>query len=323
MHVLVTGAGGFIGEAAVNEFVRRGHQVCALSTRDSSFGPAVECIRVPRWRGSSLPIDARVLAGVDVVVHLAGRAHVVEEVAQNPLQEFREVNVAPTLALARLAIAAGARKMIFASSIGVNGNATVDGPFTECSEPAPTEPYAVSKWEAERELDALARAGGLTVVTIRFPLVYGHGVKGNFLRLLRLIATGLPLPLGAVRNARNYLGLQNACDFLATCVENSAATGLYLISDAEEVSTPELVVALANSMNKRARLVPVPMALLHVFAKTAGRSAEVARLTSSLRIDSSHARRALGWRQPLDLDAGLAEMGRWYSRVASEQDRAH
>jgi len=316
MHVLVTGAGGFIGGAAVSELVRRGHRVRALSTRDGHFDPAVECIRVPRWHGSNLPIDARVLAGVDVVVHLAARAHVVGEVAKNPLQEFREINVAPTLALARLAIAAGTRKMIFASSIGVNGNATVDGPFTECSESAPIEPYAVSKWEAERELDAIARAGGLTVVTVRLPLVYGCGVKGNFLRLLRLIATGLPLPLGAARNSRNYLGLRNACDFLAACVENSAATGLYLIADAEEVSTAELVVALAHSMNRKARLVPVPMALLNIIAKAAGRSAEVARLTGSLRIDASYARRALGWRQPLGLDAGLAEMGRWYSGVA-------
>jgi nucleoside-diphosphate-sugar epimerase len=319
MHVLVTGAGGFIGGAAVTELVRRGHRVRALSTRALDFGPAVECIRVPRWRGSSLPMDARVLAGVDVVIHLAARAHVVEEVAQDPLQDFRDVNVAPTVALAQLAIEGGTPKMIFASSIGVNGNVTLDAPFTEASEPAPTEPYAVSKWEAECELDALARVAGLTVVTVRLPLVYGCGVKGNFLRLLKLVASGLPLPLGAVRNTRNYLGLRNACDFLATCAESSAAKGLYLISDVEPISTPQLIATLATSMHRKARLVPVPMATLNLLARTVGRSSEVARLTGSLRVDSSHARRVLGWRQPVSLDAGLAEMADWYCSVAPQQ----
>src|SRR5215469_16249233 len=123
MHALVTGAGGFIGQAAVSELVRRGHRVRAVSTHDLNSGPGVECIRVPSWRGSSLPIDARALAGIDVVIHLAGRAHVLEEVAGDPLQEFRDVNLAPTIALARLAVAAGTPKMGFASSIGVNGNA--------------------------------------------------------------------------------------------------------------------------------------------------------------------------------------------------------
>src|SRR6185437_3186976 len=219
MRILLTGAGGFIGQAAVRELVRRGLYVRALSTHDTNSRHADEWIRVTRWCGSSLPITTRTLAGIDVVIHLAGRAHVIEETAQDPLREFRDVNVAPTVALARLAIEAGIRKMVFVSSIGVNGNASPDIPFTESSQPAPIGPYAISKWEAERELDALARAGDLAVVTVRLPLVYGCGVKGNFLRLLRLVASGLPLPLGAVSNTRSYLGLRNACDFLAACAE--------------------------------------------------------------------------------------------------------
>src|SRR5205807_9174370 len=154
---------------------------------------------------------------------------------------------APTIALAHLAIQARIPKVVFASSIGVNGNATVGAPFTEYSEPAPAEHYAVSKWEAEQALSALSCGNELTVARVRLPLVYGPNVRGNFLRLLRVISSGLPLPLGAVRNMRSYLGLRNACDFLAICAERADARGLFLLSDGEDISTPDLIIALASS----------------------------------------------------------------------------
>ena len=312
MHVLVTGAGGFIGRAAVRELVRRGHRVRALSAQRLQFGPSVECIQVPHFRGSGLPIDAKTLAGVDVIIHLAGRAHVVRELARDPITEFRDVNVAPTIALAQLAIQTRTPKLIFASSIGVNGNVTVSAPFTEHSAPAPAEHYAVSKWEAEQGLSALSCGSDLALVMVRLPLVYGPNVKGNFLRLLKLISSGLPLPLGSVCNMRSYLGLRNVCDFLAICAERADAKGLFLLSDGEDISTPDLIIALANSMNRKAKLIGVSAGTLNVLAKAVGKGAEIARLTSSLLVDSSHARRTLNWHQPCHLHAGLAEMARWY-----------
>jgi UDP-4-keto-D-FucNAc 4-reductase len=302
----------------VREFLRRGHRVRALSSQRLEFnsGSEVECIQVPHWRGSRLPIDVGTLAGVDVIIHLAGRAHVIKESAPDPLKEFHDVNVAPTVALAQLAIQAQTPKLIFASSIGVNGNTTSGAPFTEDREAAPLGHYAASKWEAERELTALSRGKRLTVVRVRLPLVYGPEVRGNFLRLLKLISTGLPLPLGAVHNMRSYLGLRNACDFLAVCAERADAQGLFLVSDGEDISTPDLIIALANAMRKRARLVRVPVAALEVLARLLALGPEVERLTSSLRVDSTHARQALNWHPSTELYTGLSEMARWHLNQA-------
>lgn len=253
------------------------------------------------------------MVGVDVVIHLAARAHVIREENADPLAEFRRVNVQSTMELAQLAAEARVTRFIFVSSIGVNGNRTSGAPFRESSPAAPVEPYALSKWEAEQGLRTIERDCGLGVTIVRLPLVYGPNVKGNFLRLLRLVDSAVPLPLGAITNLRSYIGADNVCDFLLTCIHHPKAPGeLFLLADGEDISTPALVRKLAASLGKPARLFPLPRLVLRTLAGMVGRRAEMDRLTDSLQVDATHARKRLDWVPPVSLSAGIDAMGRWY-----------
>jgi nucleoside-diphosphate-sugar epimerase len=252
-----------------------------------------------------------VAKGVDVVLHLAGRAHVMREAHADPLEEFRRVNCRATLALARTAAAAKVRRFVFVSSIGVNGSATDAVPFTEESVPAPTEPYAISKWEAEQSLRQLCAGADMECVIIRPPLVYGPDARGNFARLLRLVASGVPLPLGSVANLRSYIGVENLCSLLEVCLQHPAAADeLFLAADGEDVSTTTLITEIARAMGRSARMFPCPIGLLRAAASVVRRSAEVQRLTSSLQVDGSYARRRLGWVPRVPLRAGIAAMAK-------------
>jgi nucleoside-diphosphate-sugar epimerase len=302
LRIAVTGADGFVGREL--QTVLRQHGCDALAV--GRPGPGVPALGdTAGW--------CRILAGAQVVVHLAARAHVVRESAADPLEQFRAVNVAGTLSVARAAVGAGVRRFIFVSSIGVLGNETTGVAFSEDTPPRPVEPYAVSKHEAELALQALERETGLEVSIVRPPLIYGPHVKGNFLRLLKLVAAGIPLPLGAVRNCRSLVGVTNASEFLWHCaVQPLPARRLFVISDGHDTSTPELLGILATLMRRRSRVFRFPPRVLSRLAALAGRQGEYRRLTSDLAVDSRRAREQLGWRPRKSLEAGLAETVDWF-----------
>ncbi|MGH8661522.1 MAG: UDP-glucose 4-epimerase family protein [Burkholderiales bacterium] len=307
--ILVTGANGFIGRelcgalAAFRRAVRKAVRAPVPGVPDAvvvgDIGPATD------WRAA--------LEGVSGVVHLAARTHVLRETAADPLAEYRRINVAATERLARAAAACGVRRFVFLSSVKVNGERTGARPFTENDAPHPEDAYGDSKLEAEQALARVAADTGLEVTILRTPLVYGPGVKGNFLRLLNLVARGVPLPLGAFENLRSFLYAGNLVDAIVQALDSPRAAGrTYLVSDGKDLSTPDLVRALAQSLGVKPRLFALPFAALGAAAALAGKRAELARLAGSLQVDSSRIRRELDWKPRYTLAQGLEETARWY-----------
>ena len=289
-RILVTGAAGFIGQSLVAHLRRGGRDVLPV-TRD---------------------MVAR-MTDVDAVVHLAARAHVVADKAADPLEEFRRVNVMETERLADAAVRGGVRRFVLVSSIGVLGNDSDGRAFTAADPPHPSEPYAVSKWEAEQRLLERVAGTAIEAVIVRPPLVYGPGVKGNFLRLLRLVNSGLPLPFAGLEARRSFVGLQNLCGLLEACIDHPAAAGRVLLAaDGEDVTLPELLDAIARGLGRPARLFKVPWLLVESFASMAGRREDLARLVGSLRVDASETRQVLGWQPHVRFDAGIRAMAEWY-----------
>jgi nucleoside-diphosphate-sugar epimerase len=306
--VVVTGSDGFVGRSLTDMLTSAGHQVIPVTREQVVLGD----------RQISNPSLASAMRDSQALIHLAGRAHVTNESHADPLGEFRRVNLNGTLALADMAASAGVTRFVFVSSIGVLGNASGSRAFNEGDTPSPKEPYAVSKWEAEQGLHSLARNTRMQIVVVRPPLAYGPNVKGNFLRLLRLAASGVPLPLGAVDNCRSYVGVHNLCDFLISCAFHLSAGGrTFHVADGKDVSTPELIQTIAAAMGGRARMFRCPRALLRAAAAVLGKSAELNRLTANLRVDSSLARATLEWRPTKTFHAGIEEMARWYMRQAA------
>jgi nucleoside-diphosphate-sugar epimerase len=306
--ILVTGATGFVGGALVKQLAAdltfRG--VVAAVRREASAWPegvqrvpVGDLVPTTDWRAA--------LQGVDAVVHCAARVHVMQDDAADPLEAYREVNVRGTLNLARQAAHAGVSRFVFVSSIKVNGETTQPGrPFTADDTPSPLDPYGVSKMEAERGLRDIEAQTGMEVVIVRPPLVYGPGVKANFAAMMRWVARGIPLPLGAVHNARSMVALDNLVDLLAACLKHSAAAGqTFLVSDGEDVSTSDLLRRTSRAVGKEVFLWPVPAFLLEWGAALLGRRAMAQRLCGSLQVDIEKTRRLLGWTPPLTLDQGL------------------
>ena len=307
--VLVTGANGFIGWAlcgvlaASGRRVRKAVRMPVPGLPDAvvvgDIGPDTD------WRTA--------LEGVSGVVHLAARTHVLRETATDPLAAYRKINVSGTERLARSAAAGGIRRLVIVSSVKVSGERTEERPFTEDGAPRPEDAYGVSKWEAEQALSRIAAETGLEVVVLRPPLVYGPGVKGNFLRLMNLVARGVPLPLGAVDNRRSLIYTGNLAGAIVKALDAPQAAGrTYLVSDGEDVSTPDLVRGLARALGVKPRLLSLPLSALDRGARLAGRRAEFVRLTSSLQVDSSRIRRELDWRPPFTLAQGLELTAKWY-----------
>jgi nucleoside-diphosphate-sugar epimerase len=307
MRLLVTGASGFVGRAVLARAVGESAlQVRAAARRHAPSGAAgAENVLV----GDLTPDTdwSEALGGVDAVVHAAARVHVMSETAADPLAEFRRVNVAGTLNLARQAAESKVRRFIFISSIKVNGEGTRPGrPYTPEDVPAPLDPYGISKHEAEVALRRLAQETNLEMVIIRPVLVYGPGVKGNFLAMMRWLNRGVPLPLRSIENRRSLLALDNLVDFILTCVHHPLASNeTFLVSDGEDLSTADLIRRLARAMGRPSRLIPVPSAVLMAGATLVGRREVAQRLIGSLQVDISKARRILSWAPPVSVDEGL------------------
>lgn len=303
--ILVTGGLGFVGSA-----------VCAklrplTSVRVTSRRPPTDGIPVGvEFSFASLSVDtdwSAALRNVRAVIHCAARVHVMDDVAVDPQSEFRSVNVDATLRLAEQAVNAGVERFIFISSIKVNGESTVPGrPFTAQQAPSPIDPYGISKWEAEQQLRKLSAETGMEVVIIRPVLVYGPGVKANFLNMMKWLYKGVPLPLGAIHNKRSLLALDNLVDLIVTCIDHPrAANQTFLVSDGEDLSTTELLQRMSKALGKRPRLLPVPAWMLETAAKVVGKQSIAQRLCGSLQVDISYTRERLGWTPPVSVDTAL------------------
>lgn len=310
---LVTGANGFVGRALCDTLIQQCYEVRgAVRRSDVTQNSKISCVTVGEINGQTDWSSA--LAGVNVAIHLAARVHVMKETSVSPLDAFRHTNVHGTVHLARSAADHGVKRLVFVSSIKVNGEETIGGHrYTELDTPSPKDPYGVSKCEAEQALHRIAQETGMEVVIVRPPLVYGAGVKGNFAQMLKVLAQGIPLPLASVSNLRSLVYLGNFVDALLICATHPAAAGqIYLVSDGEDVSTSDMLRQLGAAMGHPARLLPCPEALLKLAGSLLGRSDQVERLLGSLQVDSSKIRRELAWQPPYSLQQGLQATAEWY-----------
>ena len=308
--VLVTGPTGFVGRSVIGQLAAAGTAVRAVA-RDAIDIPGAPDVRAIGDLMGPVEWSAH-LTDVEAVVHLAARVHVMRENAPDSLAAFRAINVDATLRLAKASAAAGVRRFVFLSSIKVNGERTSGKPFTPADVPSPLDGYGQSKLEAEEGLRRLSVGGAFELVILRSPLVYGPGVRGNVLRLLRLVDSGVPLPFAAVRNRRSLIALENLASAIVRSIDRDAPPGTYLLSDGQAVSTPDLLRSIARGLGRPARLLPTPLWLLRVAGSLVGRGEEMGRMLDSLEVDDSAARRSLGWAPPLSFDNGIDQLTAWY-----------
>lgn len=303
LRILLTGSTGFVGAKFLEIAKQRSWQVkkvsrCPSKSADNNY--LVSSIdSKTNWSGA--------FESIDCVVHCAARVHQMKESAHDPLEAFREINTAGTLNLAKQAVQAGVKRFVFVSSIKVNGEFTEPNqPFTPDLAHVPDDPYGLSKYEAEAQLQQLANDTGLEVVIIRPPLVYGPGVKANFLSMMSWVDIGVPLPLGAIHNSRSLVYIDNLVDLMLTCCTHPKAVGeTFLVSDGIDISTTQLLNAVASGMNKRARLLPIPMSFIDFLAKLVGKPQFSQRLCGNLQVDSSKTKVLLGWSAPISFEEGI------------------
>ena len=312
-RILLTGASGFIGNALANAVHDKGFTVRgAVRTKSKTILAFIEQSDIgnistdTNWRSA--------LDEVDVVIHLAARVHVMQETANNSLEEFRNVNTYGTLNLARQAAELGVKRFIYLSSIKVNGDATLpESSFTPDDVFIPTDPYALSKYEAEQGLLKLSEETKMKVVIIRPPMVYGPNVKANFLSMMKWLYKGIPLPLGAIHNKRSLVSLDNLVDLIITCIKHpEAANGVFLVSDDEDLSTTELLSRVSNALDKKPCLFPVNKKLLELCLKLIGKKDLALRLCGSLQVDISKTKKLLDWTPPVSVDSGLRKTAEYF-----------
>nr|WP_036836898.1 SDR family oxidoreductase [Polaromonas sp. CF318] len=304
---MVTGANGFIGQALCAALSAQGCSVRGVVRKKNADSQVAATDHWVMGEVDEHTDWAPALSGMDCIVHLAARVHQMRDTAASPLVEFRRVNVALTLNLARQAAKAGVRRFVFVSSVKVNGETTVVGqPFTADDSPKPIDAYGISKFEAEQALTLLAAETGLEVVIVRPVLVYGPGVKANFHEMMRWVLKGVPLPLGALDNQRSLVAIDNVVDLLSVCLHHPrAANQVFLVSDGEDLTVSDLLRRTAAALGRPARLVPVPMFLLRMGGRLLGKEPVVQRLCDTLQVDIGKTRRLLGWNPPLSVDAAL------------------
>ncbi|WP_198416066.1 NAD-dependent epimerase/dehydratase family protein [Cryobacterium suzukii] len=322
MKILVTGANGFVGRHLSSHLVEAGHEVTA-AVRTAGAAPAGTNEVVIGDLGPDT-VWTDLLMGNDVVIHLAARVHVMHDTAADPLSEFRRVNTAGTGALARAAAQQGVARLVFLSSIKVNGEGTSGKPYTAFDEPRPEDPYAISKHEAEMTLREVEHETGLDIVIVRSPLVYGPSVGGNFAKTLALARRGLPLPLGSVRNRRTMTSVWNLVDLLEKSASDiSAAGALVLAGDQFSPSTAQLFREISTAMKKTSRLFPCPLALLRLAGRVTGRSAIIERLAESLEVQAGSSSTGWKWEPPFEFAASIRRTVAWYlgeERLSSRKD---
>ena len=316
-RVVVTGANGFIGNHVCRRLVESGKEVtaCIRAQADASLLASIPGrLRVHRIPSVGGDADlARVFSSADAVIHLAGRAHVMRETVAAPLNEFRKVNVGGTETLASLATQQGVKRFIYMSSIKVNGEATNGHPFRADDPPGYSDPYGQSKWEAEERLRQIATGTDMQWVVVRPPLVYGPGVRGNFLTLLRSVFRRLPLPLGSLHNRRSMVSVFNLSDFVCLLLDHpAAANSRFLVSDQHDLSTPDLLRSIAAALDCPSRILPCPELALHMAATMLGRRSVTQRLCSSLVVDTQKTADTLRWRAPFTLSWGLRRTAEWF-----------
>jgi nucleoside-diphosphate-sugar epimerase len=299
---LVTGGNGFVGRALCTALADRGERVVSAVRKPTTMND----VQVGDLDGKT---DWRLaLRGCEVVYHLAARVHVMSDDEIDPLSAYREVNVVGTLNLARQAVVAGVRRFIFVSSVKVNGESTTTQHFGSSDAPGPCDPYGQSKMEAEQALQKLGEETGLEVVIVRPPLVYGPGVKANFLNLIKLVKVGIPLPFGSVHNRRSMVALDNLVDLLIVCGNHPKAAGkIFMVSDGVDMGIDELVARIADAMHKRVLILPFPPFLIVLLAKLLGRRAVADRLLDSLQVDISDTRTILGWQPVVTPQAAIKQ----------------
>lgn len=303
MHtVLVTGSSGFVGSALVEKLDSIGFSVKPTVRRATGLKNEVVIGDIESYKNWQ-----ELLAGTDVVIHLAARAHILNDTVEDPLAAFRKVNTQATIQLARECVKAGVKRFIFLSSIGVNGGSSGSQPFQSTDKPNPHSHYAISKLEAEEALRAISSDTGLDVVIIRPPLIYGPGAPGNFRSMMKWMSKSIPLPLGSIENnRRSFVSLDNLCDLVKICIEHpKAANETFLVSDGEDLSTTDLLRRIANAAGKRAMLIPVPARLLRYAATSLGKANISQRLLDDLQIDIAHTVDTLGWTPPYSMNECL------------------
>jgi nucleoside-diphosphate-sugar epimerase len=318
-RVLITGVSGFVGAALATVTHEKGFVVRGVvRSLSESIPNFVEQVSIGNI---NLDTNWRVgLDNTDVVIHLAARVHVMQDTVNDPLAEFRHINTAATLNLARQAAESGVKRFIYLSSIKVNGEETESElPFTEDNDYVPVAPYALSKYEAELGLLELAKKTQMDVVIIRPPLVYGPGVKANFQSMMKWLYKGVPLPFGSIHNKRSLVALDNLVDFIITCIDHPAAANqVFLVSDGVDLSTTQLLSRVAIALGEKPRLLPVNQQLLELGLNLVGKKDLAQRLCGSLQVDINKAQKLLNWTPPISVDEGLLKTARHFLESQSK-----
>lgn len=307
MKVLVTGGAGNVGSALLRGLANDPGIRLRAGVRAATASPLANCEYVAMGDLAAGGGVSGIAEGCDVLVHTAARVHMMEEDAATAATAYRDTNVGGTLHVAEEAARAGVKRFVFVSTVKVHGESTKAGaPFREQDVPAPQDPYAISKLEAENALRELCGKAGMEYVIVRPPLVYGPGVGANFLALAQAVQRAMPLPLGAIRNSRSLVGIDNLVSFLRQCMDHPAAANeIFLVSDGHDLSSADLVRGLAKAMDRPARLLPAPVWLLRGVGALTGRGLAVQRLVDNLQVDIAKARTLLSWTPPVTVEEGL------------------
>ena len=317
MKILVTGASGFVGNALLLSLLKNSSYQIITLLRHYNTAFASNILQVIGGDSDQF-FSAAIPENIDVIIHLAGRAHILNDQSNNPLDDFRKVNVEGTLQLAKQALEKKVKRFIFISSIGVNGAVTFDQPFSEQSMPKPHADYAVSKYEAEEALKALFIGSETELVVIRPPLVYAAHAPGNFARLLKIVSTNLPLPFAQTNNKRTFIALENLVDFIQLCITHTnAANQTFLVADQESLSTRELVEYLKQGIGKNPYFIYIPQSLMKLGASCLGKSKLYEQLFESLEVDTTKAQKILDWTAPLTAKQAMIQVGKDYIKLKS------